>query len=73
MRVELPTRNAGDAQGYWINTRREKFKDVRVRQALALAFDFEWMNRRLMYDSYIRCNGWFNGSDFEADPAFDDR
>jgi len=66
VRVELPTRNAGDSQGYWINTRREKFKDVRVRQALALAFDFEWMNRRLMYDSYIRCTGWFNGSDFEA-------
>ena len=66
VRAELPTKNAGDFQGYWINTRREKFKDLRVRQALALAFDFEWMNRRLMYNSYIRCAGWFNGSDFEA-------
>src|SRR5260221_5843301 len=66
IRAELPTKNAGDFQGYWINTRREKFKDVRVRQALTLAFDFEWMNRRLMYNSYIRCTSWFNGSDFEA-------
>jgi len=39
---------------------------VRVRQALALAFDFEWMNRRLMYNSYVRVRGWFNASDFEA-------
>jgi len=66
IRAELPTKNAGDFQGYWINTRREKFKDVRVRQAITLAFDFEWMNRRLMYNSYIRCTSWFNGSDFEA-------
>jgi microcin C transport system substrate-binding protein len=66
IRVELPAKNAGDFQGFLINTRREKFKDVRVRQALALAFDFEWLNRRLMYNSYVRVRGWFNGSDFEA-------
>jgi microcin C transport system substrate-binding protein len=66
IKVELPFKNAGDFQGFLINTRREKFKDVRVRQALALAFDFEWLNRRLMYDAYVRCRGWFNGSDFEA-------
>ena len=66
IKAELPTKNAGDFQAYWINTRREKFKDVRVRQALGLTFDFEWMNRRLMYDAYIRCTSWFNGSDFEA-------
>ena len=67
VKVELPTKNAGDFQSYWINIRREKFKDERVRQALELAFDFEWMNRRLMYNSYVRCRGWFNGSDFEAE------
>jgi microcin C transport system substrate-binding protein len=67
VRAELPSKNAGDFQSYWINIRREKFKDVRVRQAIALAFDFEWMNRRLMYESYVRCTSWFNGSDFEAE------
>ena len=66
VKVELPTKNAGDAQGYWINTRREKFKDPRVREALELAYDFEWMNRQLMYNAYIRARSWFNDSDFEA-------
>ena len=66
VKAELPFRNAGDFQGFLINTRRDKFKDARVREALALAFDFEWMSRRLMYNSYIRCRGYFNNSDFEA-------
>jgi microcin C transport system substrate-binding protein len=66
VKVELPSKNAGDFQGFLINTRRDKFKDVRVREALGLAFDFEWLNRRLMYNAYVRCRGWFNGSDFEA-------
>src|SRR4030095_5534396 len=64
--AELPMKNAGDFQGFLINTRREKFKDVRVRQALGLAFDFEWMNRQLMYNAYTRVRGYFNASDFEA-------
>lgn len=66
IKTELTTRNAGDFQGFLFNTRRDKFKDVRVRQALALAFDFEWMNRQLMFNSYTRVRGFFNASDFEA-------
>jgi microcin C transport system substrate-binding protein len=66
VKVELPTKNAGDFQGFLINTRREKFKDPRVRQALGLAFDFEWMNRQMMYNAYTRVRGFFNASDFEA-------
>jgi microcin C transport system substrate-binding protein len=66
IKAEWEYKNAGDFQGFLINTRREKFKDVRVREALGLAFDFEWMNRQLMYNSYIRVRGFFNNSDFEA-------
>ncbi len=66
VKSELTSKNAGDFQGFLINTRREKFKDPRVREALGLAFDFEWMNRKLFYKSYIRVRGFFNGSDFEA-------
>ena len=66
IKKELESRNAGDFQGYFINTRRSQFKDPRVREALALAFDFEWMNRQLMFDSYVRVRGFFNNSDFEA-------
>jgi microcin C transport system substrate-binding protein len=66
IKAELPFKNAGDFQGFLINVRRDKFKDPRVREALTLAFDFEWMNRRLMYNSYIRSRSYFNNSDFEA-------
>jgi microcin C transport system substrate-binding protein len=66
IRTELKSKNAGDFQGFLINTRRPKFADPRVREALALAFDFEWMNRQLFYHSYTRVRGYFTGSDFEA-------
>ncbi len=66
IKAELPFRNAGDFQGYLFNARREKFSDPRVREALGLGFDFEWMNRKLFYGSYTRVRGFFNGSDFEA-------
>ena len=66
VRAEWKTKNAGDFQGFLINTRRDKFKDPRVREALVLAFDFEWLNRQLMYNSYTRVRGFFNASDFEA-------
>ena len=66
IKAEWLVKNAGDFQGYLINARREKFKDARVREALGLAFDFEWMNRQLMYNSYTRVRGFFNDSDFEA-------
>jgi microcin C transport system substrate-binding protein len=66
IKAELPVKNAGDFQGFLINVRREKFKDPRVRQALGLAFDFEWMNRQMMYNAYQRVRGFFNASDFEA-------
>jgi microcin C transport system substrate-binding protein len=66
IKAELPFKNAGDFQGFLFNVRREKFKDPRVREAIGLAFDFEWMNRQMMYNSYTRVRGFFNNSDFEA-------
>jgi microcin C transport system substrate-binding protein len=66
IKTELKTKNAGDFQGFLINSRRDKLKDPRVRQALGLAFDFEWMNRQLFYGAYTRVRGYFNASDFEA-------
>ena len=60
-------RNPGDFQGYVINVRKDKFKDVRVRQALALAYDFEWLNRQLFYNLYQRVNGYFPNSEFHAE------
>jgi microcin C transport system substrate-binding protein len=53
-------------QGFLYNTRRPQFQDVRVRQALALTMDFEWMDRLLFYGAYSRIRGYFTGSDYEA-------
>ncbi len=66
IKAELVHRNAGDFQGFLFNTRRAKFQDVRVRQAIGLAMDYEWMNRQLFYNAYARVRGFFVGSDFEA-------
>jgi len=66
IKKELQHGNAGDFQGFLMNARLEKFKDVRVRQAIGLAMDYEWMNRQLFYKAYTRVRGYFVGSDFEA-------
>jgi len=50
------------AQGWFINTRRAKFKDIRLREALIDAFDFEWTNKNLMYGSYLRTHSVFQNS-----------
>jgi len=54
------------AQGWFINTRREKFKDRRLREALICAFDFEWTNKNIMYGSYQRTHSVFQNSDMMA-------
>ena len=66
IKKELQHGNAGDFQGFMFNTRLPKFKDPRVRQAIGLAMDYEWMNRQLFYQAYTRVRGYFVGSDFEA-------
>ncbi len=53
-------------QSWAMNLRREKFNDVRVRQALNFAFDFEWSNTNLFYGQYTRSRSYFNNSEMEA-------
>lgn len=60
------TRNASPMQAFIFNTRRDKFKDARVRQAFNLAFDFEWMNKNIFFGQYTRTNSFFEGSELEA-------
>jgi microcin C transport system substrate-binding protein len=54
------------AQGWFINTRRKKFKDRRLREALIDAFDFEWTNKNIMYGSYDRTQSVFQNSPMMA-------
>jgi microcin C transport system substrate-binding protein len=53
-------------QGWYLNTRREQFKDPRVREAIGLAFDFEWTNKNVMYSAYKRIVSFFPNTDMEA-------
>jgi microcin C transport system substrate-binding protein len=54
-------------QSYILNSRKPLLQDVRVRQALGLALDFEWMNRQLFYGSYQRVNGLFGNTPCQAE------
>ena len=55
------------------NTRRAKLQDPRVRQALGLALDYEWMNRQMFYGAYQRVQGLFGNTDCQASGMPDDR
>ncbi|WCM91529.1 extracellular solute-binding protein [Acidovorax sp. NCPPB 2350] len=56
-------------QSFVLNTRRPMLQDVRVREALGLAFDFEWMSRQLFYGAYRRVNGLFGNTMCETTGA----
>jgi microcin C transport system substrate-binding protein len=63
---ELPNGAPTPSQGWYFNTRRAKFKDPRVREALGLCFDFEWTNRNIMYSAYKRMASYFENTDMKA-------
>ena len=65
-RAVLPDNTPSGAQGWFINTRRAKFKDRRLREALIDAFDFEWTNKNIMYGSYDRTQSVFENSPMKA-------
>jgi microcin C transport system substrate-binding protein len=67
IKEELPDETPSGAQGYFINLRRAKFADIRVRRALDLAFDFEWSNKNLFYGSYKRTVSFFENSPLKAE------
>ncbi|KAJ0341886.1 hypothetical protein COL154_014123, partial [Colletotrichum chrysophilum] len=52
--------------GFVFNTRRAMFRDIRVREALTLAFDFQWVNRNLFDDAYTRTQDYWQGSDLSC-------
>jgi len=66
LRKTLPDDSPSGAQGFFINTRRAKFADPRVREALDFAFDFEWSNKNLFFGLYERTSSFFENSDMKA-------
>jgi microcin C transport system substrate-binding protein len=60
--TRVPQTLPAGIDGFAMNTRRPEFADPLVRHALALAFDFQWMNRVLFHNSYIRYNSYFTNS-----------
>jgi len=62
----LPDGNPSGTQGYWINTRKEKFQDPRVRQAIGLLFNFEWSNETLFYGQYARTVSFWGNTPMQA-------
>ncbi len=73
--ISIANKNPVLMQGLVMNLRRPFFSDVRVRQALNLAFDFEWLNQKLLYGEYQRLNSHFFGSSLQAvgAPSADER
>lgn len=66
IKENLPHSNNAGMQGFIFNTRRNIFKDPKVRRAIALAFDFEWSNKRLFYNQYVVNDSYFSNSELQA-------
>lgn len=66
VRETLPDETPSGVQAFFFNMRRDKFSDARVREAIDLAFDFEWTNKTLFYRLYDRTNSMFENSPLAA-------
>ncbi|MDC0727324.1 extracellular solute-binding protein [Phytobacter diazotrophicus] len=63
---EQPNTSAQDTRWLAFNIQRPMFTDRRVREAVSLAFDFEWMNKALFYNAYSRTNSYFQNTEYAA-------
>jgi len=64
--IYVPDGRPSNAQGVWYNLRRPALQDIRVRQALEYAFNFEWTNETLFYGAYNRTDSFFENTDMQA-------
>jgi microcin C transport system substrate-binding protein len=60
---EFPQRDRGMMRAFAFNTRRDKFKDARVRRAFNFVFDFQEINKQFFYGRYRRINSYFEGTE----------
>ncbi len=66
IRTEIPHQIPSQTQALFMNTRRAVFKERALRQALGEMFDFEWTNRALFSNSYLRSRSYYPNSEFAA-------
>jgi microcin C transport system substrate-binding protein len=66
IKKNFPNERGTGMQAFIFNTRKEMFKDRRVREALGYAFDFEWTNKNLFYGQYVRTESYFSNSELAA-------
>ncbi|MEM1272198.1 MAG: extracellular solute-binding protein [Pseudomonadota bacterium] len=66
IREELPDGTIASGQSFAINVREERFQDPRVREAIALMFNFEWTNRTLFFGLYSPINSFWENTELEA-------
>ncbi|MCV0424862.1 MAG: extracellular solute-binding protein [Roseibium sp.] len=66
VKLEIPRGVPANMQGIAFNTRREQLSDRKVRKALRMLFDFEWVNRNLYYGLYTRTAGYWDNSDLSS-------
>ncbi len=63
----VPDGTLATGQAFVLNTRKERFQDPRVREAIGLMFNFEWSNETLFYGLYARINSFWENSDLAAE------
>ena len=66
VKEEIARQSGTGMQSFAFNTRKAKFQDPKVRQALAYAFDFEWTNENLFYGQYMRTDSYFENSELAS-------
>lgn len=67
VKEQIPDNRPAGTQGFWFNMRRAPLDDPRVREAMSLAFDFEWSNKTLFYGLYDRTVSFFQNSPMMAE------
>jgi microcin C transport system substrate-binding protein len=67
IKTELVHLNNTGIQGFAFNTRNDIFSDINLRKAITTVFDFEWSNKNLFYNQYLRSNSYFSNSELSAE------
>lgn len=67
VREDLADGRPSGTQGFWFNLRREKLQDPRVRQAISMAFNYEWSNDSLFFGIYTRTDSFWENSNMQAE------